>query len=124
MTDEEFNRWQSEFGFATGLGVKEAPFVEAWKSALEPFDPADASAAIATLLTDPRLPRTLPRDRLPLILEHAQAIREARIRAETPRRVPGSKPPRGSPWDAFMLKHGVIDKKEFARRERERTTKK
>ena len=101
-----------------GLDARETEFMEFWEKALEPFSLPDAIAAVGEMVRDPRLPRTLPLDRLPLVLEYAEKVRRDRKQSKPLAMTPGVLP--SEKWDAALLASGAIDKKEFNRRQRAR----
>lgn len=83
MSDNEFEIFTVRFRKAFMRGDEEFSFLPMWKSKLLPFDLADLEAAILEIAADPRIadkshPVSFVRNRLPILIEHAESIRRRR----------------------------------------------
>lgn len=126
MNRSEFNQWQTKAIKAMGLRIDEAGFIDAWEKTLSSIDFRDAMEALRTIPADRRVVKTPPRDRLPLIVEHATEAcfhRDKKHRQPVATQPDSKQQPAAKSWNEAMLRLGAIDRKEFDQRERERNRK-
>lgn len=129
MNSQEFAKWARAYRRQMLRPNEPCDFVADWVHSLSRFSLEIAMEALKRLVEDPRIseqgsPAAFPQKQLPLILEHAKAITEARERATRKPIVWGEKPPTTEAWDAGLMRRGVITKQEFAKRKRERESAK
>lgn len=116
MTSQEYPTFQTAFQKASGLHPSESEFLDAWFPSLQGTTLSDALAGVARLPADPRVVKTPPRDRLPILLDLIADIKAERDRAtQKPIKWP-DRPGPGEAWDRRMLQLGAIDQAEFDRR--------
>lgn len=125
MNDYDWAVWIASYRQHMLRADEQYDFVVGWRQSLDRFPLDVAMEAVRRLVADPRIaergsPASFPQKQLPLILEHARAIAEDRERRARKPIAWGDKPPIPEFWDAGLLKMGVIQKHEFAKRKRER----
>lgn len=125
MNSQEFAKWATAYRRMMLRPNEPCDFVADWSQSLSRIPLDVALEALRLLTTDPRIseqgsPAAFPQKQLPLILEHAKAITEARERKARKPIVWGEKLPTTEAWDARMCAMGIITKHEFAKRKRER----
>lgn len=116
MTQREFDEWCAAFIKASGLRVDESGFTDSWFPSLQGLDFRIALAAVSRLPSDPRVIKTPPRDRLPILLDLAADIQAEADRKNRAPVVWGDRPRPGELWDRRLLAMGVIDQDEYDRR--------
>ena len=117
LGDVDFEAFTNRYR-ALRLGSMDFEFVILWRSKLERFALDVLIAAVDDLTADSRA--GFPLNDLPILIEHAEA-NEDRRKPGWKDPLAGEQPPKlSSAWNRFMVEHGVITKKEFAKREKER----
>ena len=129
MNEQEWAEWVIAFRTQMLQPKETCEFVKAWHELLSRFPLDVALEALKRLISDPRIsesgsPASFPQRQLPLILEHAKAITEARERKARKPITWGENPPTTEAWDAHICAKGLITKHAFAQRKRERETAK
>ncbi len=120
MTTKEFAQWMAAYKLSFLGKDEDDSFVLTWRDDLESLEFQDALAALGFLRRDTSFEKTKPRLHIGLLLAFAK---EARLQRQPGFRNPYAAEPKPKPqaaWNTAMLRVGIIDQKEFNRRERER----
>lgn len=120
MNQSEFRQWQAAFIKQAGIPVDDAVFTDAWESHFHACTLADGIEAVKRTVADPRVVRTPPRDRLPIILDHVAEIHSERERKTRKPISWGMRPAPSEAWDRRMLAIGAIGQEEFEARQKKR----